>query len=38
VHHVASVYPLEMQLAQTLAAGKPVTGVAAFAAAGRASS
>ena len=27
VHHVASVYPLEIQLAQTLAAGKPVTGV-----------
>jgi hypothetical protein len=28
VHHVASVYPLEIQLAQTLAGGKPVTGVA----------
>jgi hypothetical protein len=27
VHHVASVYPLEIQLAQTLAAGKPVIGV-----------
>jgi hypothetical protein len=27
VHHVASVYPLEIQLAQTLAAGTPVTGV-----------
>ena len=27
VHHVASVYPLEIQLAQTLAGGKPVTGV-----------
>ena len=27
VHHVASVYPLEIQLAQTLAAGKPVAGV-----------
>jgi len=27
VHHVATVYPLEMQVAQTLAAGKPVTGV-----------
>ncbi len=27
VHHVASVYPIELQLAQTLAAGKPVTGV-----------
>jgi hypothetical protein len=27
VHHVASVYPIEIQLAQTLAAGKPVTGV-----------
>jgi hypothetical protein len=27
VHHVASVYPLEIQLAQALAAGKPVTGV-----------
>src|SRR5918911_1679393 len=24
VHHVASMYPLEIQLAQTLAAGKPV--------------
>jgi len=28
VHHVASVYPLEVQLAQTLAAGKPIEGVA----------
>jgi hypothetical protein len=27
VHHVASVYPLEIQLAQTLAGGKPVIGV-----------
>lgn len=27
VHHVASVYPLEIQLAQTLAEGKPITGV-----------
>jgi hypothetical protein len=27
VHHVASVYPIEIQLAQTLAAGRPVTGV-----------
>ena len=27
VHHVASVYPLEIQLAQTVADGKPVTGV-----------
>ncbi len=27
VHHVASVYPLEIQLAQTLAGGNPVTGV-----------
>src|SRR5262245_47587514 len=27
VHHVASVYPLEIQLAQTVAEGKPVTGV-----------
>jgi DinB superfamily len=27
VHHVASVYPLEVQLAQTVADGKPVTGV-----------
>jgi Protein of unknown function (DUF664) len=27
VHHVASVYPIEMQLAQMLAAGQPVTGV-----------
>ena len=27
VHHVASLYPLEIQLAQTLAAGKPVAGV-----------
>jgi hypothetical protein len=29
VHHVASVYPVEIQLAQTLAAGKPVVGVTA---------
>jgi len=27
VHHVASVYPVEIQLAQTIAAGQPVTGV-----------
>jgi hypothetical protein len=27
VHHVASVYPIEIHLAQTLAAGQPVTGV-----------
>jgi hypothetical protein len=27
VHHVASVYPLEIKLAQTLAGGKPVAGV-----------
>ena len=27
VHHVASVYPLEIQLAQVLAGGKAVTGV-----------
>jgi hypothetical protein len=27
VHHVASVYPIEIQLAQSLAAGTPVTGV-----------
>lgn len=27
VHHVASVFPIEIQLAQTLANGKPVTGV-----------
>jgi hypothetical protein len=27
VHHVASMYPLEIQLAQILAAGKPVVGV-----------
>jgi len=27
VHHVASVYPLEIQLAQALATGTPVTGV-----------
>lgn len=26
VHHVASVYPVEIELAQTLAAGKPVVG------------
>jgi len=29
VHHAASVYPLEIQLAQTIAEGKPVTGVTA---------
>ncbi len=27
VHHVASVYPLEIQLAQTVAGGRPVEGV-----------
>jgi hypothetical protein len=27
VHHVASVYPLEIELAQKLAAGQPITGV-----------
>jgi hypothetical protein len=27
VHHVATMYPLEIMLAQTLAAGKPVVGV-----------
>jgi hypothetical protein len=27
VHHVATVYPLEIQIAQTIAAGRPVTGV-----------
>jgi DinB superfamily len=27
VHHVANVYPVEIQLAQTVASGKPVTGV-----------
>jgi hypothetical protein len=27
VHHVASVYPIEVQLAQTVASGQPVTGV-----------
>ncbi|HEY2805748.1 MAG TPA: hypothetical protein VGI92_07820 [Gemmatimonadales bacterium] len=27
IHHVATVYPIEIGLAQTLAAGKPVTGV-----------
>jgi len=27
VHHVASVYPLEIQLAQKLASGQPITGV-----------
>lgn len=28
VHHVASMYPLEIGLAQTLATGKPIEGVA----------
>ena len=28
VHHVASMYPLEMQLAQQLASGHPIAGVA----------
>ena len=27
VHHVASVYPIEVDLAKTVASGKPVTGV-----------
>src|SRR5512138_3866201 len=27
VHHVATVYPIEIQLAQTVAGGNPVTGV-----------
>jgi hypothetical protein len=27
VHHVATMYPLEIQLAQTLAAGNPIVGV-----------
>ena len=27
VHHVATMYPLEIQLAQTLAGGEPITGV-----------
>lgn len=27
VHHVANMYPLEIQLAQSLAAGTPITGV-----------
>ena len=27
VHHVATMYPLEIQLAQALAAGQPITGV-----------
>jgi hypothetical protein len=27
VHHVASVYPIEIELAQTIAGGKPVVGV-----------
>ena len=27
VHHVATMYPLEIQLAQSLAAGKPISGV-----------
>lgn len=27
VHHVANMYPLEIQLAQTIAEGKPVVGV-----------
>ena len=26
VHHVASVYPVEVELAQTLASGQPITG------------
>ena len=27
VHHVANMYPIEIELAQTLAAGKPIAGV-----------
>ncbi|MEO8620108.1 MAG: DinB family protein [bacterium] len=27
IHHVANMYPLEIQLAQTLAGGQPITGV-----------
>jgi hypothetical protein len=27
IHHVASIYPLEVELAQGLAAGKPIAGV-----------
>ena len=27
VHHVADVYPLEVQIAQTVASGKPIAGV-----------
>ena len=27
VHHVASVYPIEIQIAQSLAAGQPIAGV-----------
>jgi DinB family protein len=27
IHHVASVYPIEIQLASTLAGGQPITGV-----------
>lgn len=27
VHHIASVYPLEIELARTLASGKPIAGV-----------
>jgi DinB family protein len=27
IHHVASVYPLEIELARTLASGKPIVGV-----------
>jgi DinB superfamily len=27
IHHVASMYPIEIQLAQTLAAAKPIAGV-----------
>src|SRR6201998_4700968 len=27
VHHVASMYPIEIQLASLLAAGRPITGV-----------
>jgi hypothetical protein len=30
VHHVASVYPIEVQLAQTLASGAPIEGVSSI--------
>ena len=34
VHHVGNMYPIEVQLAQTLAAGKPIEGVTWAAVAG----